>query len=317
MGQTILFPNDQEREAKLGKLSFEKGDYQKAQEHFETAYAKNPSYELNRQINRCLEKKGEFHRALVLAEEYQEEYDRDPEGFHQLFHLYLLDQQFLMARKYWRFAKERDALATVDFEQAEQELTQLEQVLSFYEPESLHQKREYLLKANDSLLPLPNQKWAELITGLPYASFVTIAKEILAKAYNPYLRPRLVEELVKLGYQKELLIQDVKGRKQNCRLRELALPEQNPALFEMLDYLEANYSQADPVLLDSIKAEVKAHFALAYPFCPQVLAPKDWAESYWVEYQVALGTEGDFCLEEFSNIQLEKQELRNLLQIQL
>ena len=317
MGQTILFPNDQEREIKLGNLSLEKGDYQEALKHFEKVYEKNPSYELNRQINRCLEKQGAFHQALLLAEEYQERYDCDPEGFNQVFHLYLLDQQFLLARKYWRFANKRAELAMVDFEQAKQELTQLEQVFSFYDPESLHQKREYLLKVNGSQLPLPNQKWEELIKGLPYASFVTIAKEILAKAHNPYLRPRLVEELVKLGYEKELFIQDVKGIKQNCVLKDLVLPENHPALLKMLDYLEANFSQEDPVLLDSIKAEVKAHFALSYPFCPQRKAPEAWAESYWVEYQVALGVQGDLRLEEFDKIQLEKQEWRSLLQIQL
>ena len=62
---------------------------------------------------------------------------------------------------------------------------------------------------------------------------------------------------------------------------------------------------------------MEAHFALAYPFAPQIKAPLEWAESYWQEYQVALGTIPVESLTSFAEIQLAKQDLRNLLQIQL
>lgn len=317
MGQTILFPNNQERERKLGQRAWEEGDYQKAQGHFERAYHQEPSYDLNRRLVGCLEKQGEFRRGLFVAEDYQEEYDRDPAGFGQLFHLYLLEQEFLQARKYLRLGAKRKELASVDFDLAKQELKQLEQVFAFYDGDRLQQKREYLLQINSDLMPIASKKWTEVMSHLPYASFVTIAKEVLAKAYNPYLRPRLVEELVKLGYQKEVSIRDLNGVKQKCRFDSLQLPEAQPALAEMLQYLEAEHGQKDPVLLDSIKGEVRAHFALAYPFAPQINAPLEWAESYWREYQVALGMDTPQTMAPFAEIQLVKQDLRNLLQIQL
>lgn len=317
MGQTILFPSDREREEKLGKTAWEKGDYGKAQSHFERAYQAVPDYQLNRQIVSCLEKQGAFHQALQFAEEFQEEYDQDPAGFDQLFHLYLLHQDFLMARKYLCLATRRPALADFDFAQAKQELKQLEQVFAFYDLESVQEKREYLLQVNRSLFPVPQGKWEEVLARLPYASFVSIAKEVLAKAHNPYLRPRLVEELVKLGYQEELVIQDLKGVAQTCCFKDLRLPLELPTLRQMLQYLEKEHGQEDPILLDSIKGEVEAHFALAYPFAPQIKAPLEWAESYWQEYQVALGTIPVESLTSFAEIQLAKQDLRNLLQIQL
>lgn len=317
MGQTILFPSDQEREQKLGKSAWEKGDYQKAQHHFEAAYQLAPDYELNRLLVGCLEKQGSFYQALQLAEEFQEAYDRDPVGFGQLFHLYLLRQDFLLARKYLRFGSRRPELVSVDFSQAEQELQQLEQVFAFYDLESVQEKREYLLQVNRSLLPVPQGKWEEVLNRLPYVSFVSIVKEVLGKARNPYLRPRLVEELVKLGFQKELSVQDLKGNLQTCCFAELQLPLEQPTLRQMLRHLENHHGQGDPVLLDSIKSEVEAHFALAYPFAPQNEAPQDWAESYWQEYQVALGMTGSESLTPFAAIQEAKQDLRNLLQIQL
>lgn len=317
MGQTILFPSDREREEKLGKLAWEKGDYKKAQGHYEAAYQVAPTYQLNRLIVSCLEKQGAFFQALAFAAEYQEEYDRDPAGFGQLFHLYLLQQDFLLARKYLRFGARRPELGTVDFQGAKQELQQLEQVFAFYDLESVQEKREYLLQVNRNLLPVPQGKWEEVLARLPYASFVSIAKEVLAKAYNPYLRPRLVEELVKLGYQKELLVKDLKGQLQACCFADLCLPLEQPGLQQMLQHLESHHGQEDPVLLDSIKSEVEAHFALAYPFAPQNQAPQDWAESYWQEYQVALGAIDAESLAPFAEIQQAKQDLRNLLQIQL
>ena len=203
-------------------------------------------------------------------------------------------------------ATRRPALADFDFAQAKQELKQLEQVFAFYDLESVQEKREYLLQVNRSLFPVPQGKWEEVLARLPYASFVSIAKEVLAKAHNPYLRPPLVDELVKLGYQEELVIQDLKGVAQTCCFKDLRLPLELPTLRQMLQYLGKEHGQEDPILLDSIKGEVEAHFALAYPFALEIKAPLEWAESYWQKYQVVWKHPGGiFNL--FAEIQLQNK----------
>lgn len=314
MGETILFPDDQHRLLKLGEKALAKDDFQQALQYFQDCYQVAPEYTVQKRILFCLEKLGAYRQGLTMAQDHQEAYDRDPEGVDQLLRLYLLDQQYLTARSYLVALEKVQPLVAVDFSQWRHQLEHLETSQLFYDPDLATIKREVLRKLDEQGLPVAAPAWENFTNGLTFNCFVSLCSDLLPKINNPFLRPRLVEELLKLGYQETILIKNLEGVLVEVSLAEEVLPADSPVLAEMLSYLEEVHGQEDPVMAAAVASEVRAHFAMTFPFSPQVENPEAWSESYWLEYQVAMGQADMAALLPFNAIQAYKQRLREKMQ---
>lgn len=313
MGETVLFPEGWQRKLKLGQQALAKQNYQQAVAYLQDAYQEHPDFSTHQQLLLALEKTGDYRQALALVADYQEDYLRDPLGFTQVFRLYLLDQHYLTAKKYLTQGVNNGWVNTKAQKIHEEELALLEKQQLFYDPELPIVKKAELLQIDKSGLPVSQKNWEEWSQGITIESFISITEALLEKISNPFLRPRLVEELLKLGVPDTLNICDLQGEIRSCSLSQLVLPEKDPVLLQMLHYLEAEHGHEDPALLQGVMSEVQAHFALSFPFSPQSAAPDFWAESYWLEYQVAIGEQDDAVLVPFSAIQEIKASYRKLL----
>lgn len=313
MGETIAFLEGWQRAVKLGETALAKKDYQKAVAYFEDAYRQRPTYPIHRRLLTALEKVGGYKQALAAAAEHQADYDHDPEGFAQLFRLLLLDQQYLAAKTYLVRAQRQGWLTDDVVKVRQEELALLEKQQLFYDPDLPVIKKTVLSRLDGSLTAIPQKNWEDWVQGLTTDRFVRIAESVLEQAHNPFLRPRLVEELLKLGVAKRIKIRDLEGNVRECQLAEIELPEADPALLEMLRYLEAEHGHEDPTILPLIAGEIQGHFALSFPFSPQRVDPEGWAESYWLEYQAAIGAVDPAVLNPFAEIQKIKARYRELL----
>lgn len=313
MGEKIAFPNEPERLLILGKKAMAEKDYLLASRQFQKAYELQPSFETNQLWLESLEKQTQFEAALEVAKDYQTEYFLNEDGFQAYFRLLLLSRRFLQARAYLQSGTQQETLAQLDFSELWQQLAQLETVQQLVDPEAIAERRGLLQRINQTFRPISGKDWDFLIQSICFASFESLLENFLPQLQNPFLRPKLVEELVRLRSQRTYQVPDLSGIKQEVRPDQLVLPVASPALREMTGFIEETLGQEDPVMCEAVVAEVKAHFALAFPFAPQEEDPRKWAESYLWESRALFGDETASAeLENYQEIQNQKAQLRKI-----
>lgn len=313
MGETIEFPDDYQRLIRAGKKALENRDHLEAVIELKKAAELQDTFEVNHLLVEALSMNNDFKSALELADQRFADYLESPDRFMEYFHLLLLNHQYLQARHYQVMVRKNRDFPQEIFQEALAELQQLEGIVELVDPESFYHKRDLLQKIDASGRPFSPGQWAELTEGLSFEGFQRLTGEFLPTVNNPFLRPRLVEELTQLGSEQLVTVKDLAGRPQQVKPNLLELPEKAPALETMIRYVEEQLGNRDPILAEGVISEIQAHYVLAFPFNPQDEAPLAWSRSYLVEYQEVLNgsLESDLLDPE---IQQQKADYRKIYQ---
>ncbi|MDN6639234.1 MAG: hypothetical protein L0L10_00490 [Tetragenococcus sp.] len=304
MADIIDFPDENKRLLESGNKNMQAQDFLAAKNDFKKLYQQEPIFSYAKKLVTALQHLGDYEGALQLADDHFTAFMNDREGFTEYFHLLLLDTQFLAAHKLLHNRKKTDFLV-----QLRKELNQLENAQEFLSYDLKNAKKKQLAYLDGTLQPIAPQEWQTLIKGISLADFLSICQEYLLEAQNPFIPPKLIEELVQDGATGDVFIDNKK-----VTLEELPLPEDTEVLRKTLAVVEEEV-QDNPQLKMLIIPEIKAHFALLYPFLPDKNQAVDWAQSYILEYQAMFGENIDpKCWGEYQQIQDKKQKLRQIYQ---
>ncbi|KAF1300136.1 MULTISPECIES: hypothetical protein [Enterococcus] len=315
MGDTVKFPDEYQRLLWQGQQLMEKAEYLGAAAAFEKAYQLAPNFDNHLLWTKALVKLEDFDKVLRIAEDWYEEYFSHRTGFRLYTQTLLLSRRFLKAREYLLIGKKAKKIDNILIEELFQQLQQLENIQQLVDPESVPQKRRLLREFDQAIGPISKNDWDVFTQNVTYLSFLSLIKEFLPIATNPFVRPRLAEELVKLECNKIFVVKSLEGTLQEFQPNLLTLPEKAESLQQMIRHVEETTGQDDPALSAAIVAEIQAHFALAFPFPPQELQPEAWAESYVLEYAAMFGNEdANRELMRYQEIQQEKTRFREFFQ---
>ena len=128
---------------------------------------------------------------------------------------------------------------------------------------------------------------------------------------NPFILPKLVEELIACGVKEQMKVYSIFKGEQALDLATCPLFHDAPALSELLRLVDETWSNRDPQIAEAITIEVHAHFALLYPFLPLLEEISDWEKSYRYEYEGIFGDEiAAKQLANYPEIQQLKEQIR-------
>ncbi len=301
MSDLINFPAEPQRLLHQGEQKLSQQDFLAAKKLFTQLYTLAPTFANSRKVIQSLQMLGEFEQALVLAEEHLPVFLSDQEGFKEYIHLLLLAGQYLAAHRLLQ-------QTTLPTDELKAELQQIEQAQRwFVNEQSL--KKQQLDAWERSLRPIPPKSWQEWLKQLTLADFFDLCQQCLQSAQNPFIIPKLVEELVYVGARGKLTI-----GQQVIELEHLLLPQQMPVFKKVMAFVQQQ-TQQEPQLTEMLTAEIAAHFALLYPFLPAEDAAEKWGNSYLLEYRSLFDDQtAATALLDYAEIQAQKQKLRAIYQ---
>lgn len=302
MADIINFPDENKRLLESGKQKIKNQDFLAAKDDFEKLYQQKSTFFYAKKLISVLQNLGDYASALQLADDHFTAFMNDAEGFTTYFHLLLLDTQFLAAHKLLYAVRTPEKHTKL-----QEELEQLENAQSLLSADLKVAKKKQLTQLDETQRPIEPKDWQALVKGISLADFLTLCQEYLSNAKNPFIPPKLIEELVQDGAKEIINFHD-----QKVNLMNLALPEESEILNKILAIVEEK-TQNNPQLQLLIIPEVKAHFALMYPFLPDEKQSEDWAESYLLEYKAMFGE--SICAkpeEKYPKIQEKKQKIRQI-----
>ena len=304
MADIIPFPDEQVRLWEQGLRKIAEKEFLQAQQLFQTIYQQVPSFECCQKLVEVTQSLGEFKQALAYAEDYLDDFLSNNESFRTYIHLLILDGRYLLARAYL-------VATTLEADTLLAELTQIEQTQQWLQAghaSDLAMKERQLDQWEAAMRPVGQQEWARWTQQVTQFDFQTIGKNYLSQARNPFLIPKIIEELVKIGTSG---VYEIQG--QTMAVETLVLPQKMPFVMEGLSYLQQK-ALANPQLEELVQAEWQAHCALMYPFLPNPESAPLWMASYLMEYQQLFGSVEQVEIEIPSQIQEKKAELRQIYQ---
>jgi hypothetical protein len=307
MAEIYPFPNDQERLWSNAQRKMADKDFLQAQQLYQELYQQTPTFDCCRQLVAATQALGEFKQALAYAEDYLDNYLAEEEYFVEYMHLLIVAGQYLLARAYIQAS---DFSATTQTSLID-ELTQVEQAqqwlqVGYAQERTLKEKQ--LQRWEQRVQPAGQSEWTQWTQQLTYLDFQQLCQNYLPQATNPFLVPKLIEELVKLGDDQIYQLHN-----QSIDISQLVLPQQMPFVRVGLRYLTEK-TLANPQLEELVRAEWQAHCALMYPFLPQESEASLWIDSYLFEYQALFGDIEPVEQEIPLAIQEKKAKLRHIYQ---
>jgi tetratricopeptide (TPR) repeat protein len=302
MSEILSFPNEAERLWAYGNKKFEHQEFLAAKQLFEQLYQLEPTFQHCQKLVETLQHLGEFTQALDQAEDYLENFLNNPSSFEMYLRLLMLDGQYLAVHSWLH-------QTVLSFDELKQDLQKLEFAQELIGANDRVLKRRQLQEWESTGYPVPQKPWNEWLKNSSAADFLRLCQEFLPTAKNPFIIPKLVEELVKIGADGEVMICG-----QIVHLSELTLLEKTPTLQQVHKLLKQKQLK-DVQLEEMIIAEIHAHFALLYPFLPNESEVLAWVDSYLLEYKSLFGDESaGEQLQNYERIQQKKQELREIYQ---
>lgn len=278
MGETIEFPNKEERLFYLAKKYFSQNEWMQSLKYFEEYYDINQTVDVNTYLVRIAIQLDMLEEGYTYVQEFHSEYQTNPKLQDVYFELLLKRKQFLTIEKWLlkiKSSKQND---------------------KFY-METLQKTQEYWTKVDNkdygNKLDLCENLLTQGMTGqlqlLKDCEFLT--KEdfirLVTKNWvnNPDLsvlvRAQLIDSLVELGGVSELHIRDVFGVEHVIDLSRVPrlMPSvlSHPIYIALSEYLSNN----SPTQEDMVLGVVKTHLGMMYP-CIDVIIEKedDWKEAY-------------------------------------
>lgn len=302
MAEIISFPDEPDRLWTLVQKKIEVNDLLAAKEYLSQLCQLEDKFLYIKKYVSVLQSLGELQQALEIVENHIDSFLNEEEAFSEYIHLLLLDSQFLLAHRWLNYT-------LFDNSQLLMETKQLEQVQELFNSNERKSKLSKLMDWDKKQRPVLSKDWQNWIKNLTKDTFYEICQNYFEQGTNPFLQPKLVEELVQIGEDRELLIGN-----NRIDLSVLPLLEDSIAYKKGLTYIE-DYLSTEIQISEMVLAEFSAHFALMYPFLPKVEEMKQWVNSYFLEYQGMFGDEE--ALEElifYDSIQEKKQAIREIYQ---
>lgn len=306
MGNTIRFPEPYDRLVYRADKAVEQKEWLQAKKFYQDASAIKSSYSLNRKLVYCYQQLGSYADALFLAQDFLPEYLKNEQGFSQYEQLLILDTQYLRAHNWLQKGKEI-GVDQASIKQHQEELSLLEQAHAFFEQDLLTEKKREFLVFDKAYQPVSSIHWTAFIKGITKAAFVQWMHESLFAVKNPFLKPKLIEELVKLKVPEVFTVKDYTETIRKIIPAELVLPEASFCLQMMTKEITEQLGQDDPILAENILMEIRGHLAIGFPTYPEKDEILLWIQSYLADY-----AEG-FVQPENQQIQDKKKLLRKII----
>lgn len=306
MAEMIPFPDKEAQLFASGTRKMLAQDYLAAKKDFEALYDLNPSFEGAQQLVEVYRLLGDFEGALFYAQEYEAKYLAQTDLFESYIHLLLLDTQYLYVHR---------LLKNYPNEKLEKDLIQLETAQEFIGAHDLQIKEQLFENWSHLRQPILGAKWKKWLKGLSLSRFIHLTNKYLPTTTNPFLLPKVIEELVYCGVKETIGVKNIFGQFEEINLADVKLLNQSPQLALFLQLINDVWANDDLQLAEGIAMEGQAHFSLLYPFLPTVNEVPDWVESYGLEYKGMFGDEQAMLqLNDYEKIQQIKQKLRELYQ---
>lgn len=300
MSDILSFPDKQKQLLINGKKKLTEKNFLAAKKDFLMLYEREPSYSNCCLVIASMRALGEYKEALHYVEFHLDDFLKKEQGIESYGQLLLLDGQYLAVHRLLKKYPHQEKLR--------EDLEQIETVQHIFSEHTLSEKEAFLLRIDQTNRPIQKKEWQTLIDSVSFADFLAISKDYLPKAKNPFVPPKIIEELVKDG-----ATGDIYFKKQIIDLEKLSLLQDSPALKTAVQVIEQGTK--NPQLLELTKAELTGHFALLYPLLPSVDEAKKWGESYLLEFQNLL-EEKDTSeeLKKYTAIQKKKEKIRQIYQ---
>ena len=310
MGETIDFPGPNERLRLAAEKAYQSKEFLQAYRLYNELYQKNASFEINQWLVECLQQLNDFAKALDLAEDYLDDYLKQTDGFLQIGHLLILDGQYLKTRR-WLTLGQKTKIPKRYQEQLASELAKVEEVQQILGLEDFHGKRKHLRALDEANQPVSATEWHVFTQAITKSQFISLMHDTLASIKNPYLLPKLVDELVRLEVDEPFDLIDYLGNMQQIVPKELKLLQEDDAVKAIHKAIEETIAHEDPILAESVSAEIDDHLAISYPFLPA----KEWVASYIEDYR-GLFEEKEQPKAD-NEIEERKRHLRNILRLSI
>ncbi|SRR5699024_2349200 len=296
----LSFPDKQNQLLASGKKKMAAKDYLAAKRDFLTLYEMEASYKNCLLLISAMRALGEYKNALYYAQLHLDDFLQETQGIETYGQLLLLDGQYLAVHRLIKNA--------VDQEKLKEALEQVEKTQHVLSEHLLSEKEGLLLRIDHTKKPVQKKEWEVLTTDISLPDFLDICKKYLEKNNNPFLVPKLFEELVRDGAKGSVFFKD-----KEIVLDTLPLLQDSPALKVALQVIEKEAK--NPQLLELARAELTGHFALLYPILPNVNEAKRWGESCLLELRSLLEeTDQMQELEKYADIQNKKEKIRQIYQ---
>lgn len=311
MGETIDFPSPKKRLRLAAEKAYQAKEFLQAYRLYRELYDLDRCFDTNQWLVECLQQLKDFSKALETADDYLDHYLQDTDGFLQVGHLYVLDGQYLKARRWLRLGQRQQVASNV-LQQLRFEIDKAEEVQQILGMEDHLAKKEQLLKIDNLRQPVNYREWQSFVQGMTSHQFTELVRDLLPRLRNAYLIPRLVEELVRLDVAEIFTVVDYMGDVRKINPHELALLPEMPVYQQIMARINDTIAQEDPILAESVIAEISDHLAISYPFLPQETQVDTWIASYVADYRGENEKEG--LAKTKNSIENRKERLRSILQ---
>ncbi|OTN76271.1 hypothetical protein A5886_001348 [Enterococcus sp. 8G7_MSG3316] len=311
MGETIDFPGPEQRLQLAAEKAYQAKEFLQAYRLYRELYTLEHTYAINQWLVECLQQLKEFSEALDTADDYLDDYLKDRDGFLQVGHLYVLDGQYLKAHR-WLHLGHRQQVDTEMLQQLRFEIEKVEEVQQILGMEDHLAKKELLLNIDNLRQPVNYHSWQSLVQGMTSQQFIDLVRDLLPRMRNLYLIPKLVEELVRLDVHETFSVVDYMGETKTIDPSKLAVLPDMPVYQQIMARINDTIAQDDPILAESVIAEISDHLAISYPFLPPERQVNAWIDSYVADYRGE--NEQESQTKAKNSIQIRKERLRRILQ---
>lgn len=306
MSEMIPFPEKEQQLFASGTRKMLAKDYLSAKKDFETLYALSPTFENVQPLVEVYRLLGDYEGATFYTQEYEAFYLETKELFEQYVHLLLLDSRYLYVHR---------LLQKIPNEKLQNDLIQLETTQEFIGAYDLQIKEQLFVQWSNERKPVIGKKWEKWLKGLSLSRLIYFSKKYLPSVKNPFLLPKVVEELVFCGVKESLTFKTISGSLEEVHLSELKPLNETPQMALFLRLVAEQWENDDPQVAEGIVMEGQGHFSLLYPFLPALDQVSAWVDSYSLEFKGMFGDEEALQrLNSFQTIQQTKQKLRKIYQ---
>lgn len=302
MSEMIQFPDKKRQLQGNATRKMLAHDYLAAKKDWLMLYELEPNFEVLSPLVETLRLLGDFEGAIAFASEYEWAYLSSEETLVDYAHLYLLDGQYIFVHR---------LLTKYPNERLESELLQLEMAQDILGETDYDYHARQLTKWDAQLAPIGGKIWQNWLRKMTLNGFINLIKDYWGQLKNPFILPKLVEELIACGVKEQIKVYSIFKGEQVLDLATCPLFHDAPALSELLRLVDETWSNRDPQIAEAITIEVHAHFALLYPFLPLLEEISDWEKSYRYEYEGIFGDEiAAKQLANYPEIQQLKEQIR-------
>lgn len=306
MGETIEFPNKQERLYYLGKQAFEKEDYLKALDYFVESYQMQSDRKINQYIVTSHLMLGNIGEAYGYMKEFEKSYQDDDVLQPLYFDVLLKRKMFLSIHKWLSQLDNRNTHK----QQFYQSLETAEQFWTTVD------NQEYI-KRLTNFQHLAEQSVAEQVMTMKEVNYLTkhdflglVTKGLLSEdTLSPLIRAQLVDELVQLKQDETIEMIDVYQKSHQVKIENLPRLSTailtHPLYSSLSEYIENNEPSQEKLVMGVLKT----HLGMSYPFLDAMTEDVNaWKLAYLLYFNLI----ENIHLLDKDNIQKRYKEIKTL-----